>query len=68
MIYTMNIDNQKFRVWRRKNNLTQSQVAEILGVSYRTITNWECKGFPEKRNQPSVEMAKDLVSGKVDWR
>ena len=33
---------------RRRKNYTQRQLAEILGVSDRTISKWECgKGFPE---------------------
>lgn len=33
---------------RKRKNYTQRQLAEILGVSDRTISKWECgKGFPE---------------------
>lgn len=33
---------------RKKKNFTQKQLADILNVSDRTISKWECgKGFPE---------------------
>lgn len=33
---------------RKKKNLTQNQLAEILGVSDRTISKWETgRGMPE---------------------
>ena len=33
---------------RKKKNYTQKQLADILNVSDRTISKWECgKGFPE---------------------
>ena len=35
-------------VERKKKNYTQKQLADILNVSDRTISKWECgKGFPE---------------------
>ncbi len=39
----------KFIAWERKNKkYTQKQLADILNVSDRTISKWECgKGFPE---------------------
>ena len=33
---------------RKKKNYTQKQLADILNISDRTISKWECgKGFPE---------------------
>lgn len=33
---------------RKRKNYTQRQLAELLNVSDRTISKWECgKGFPE---------------------
>jgi len=61
----MNINNHTFRIWRRQNNLTQRDVAKMIGVRWETVSNWERKGFPETRNQPAVEMAKGLVSGDI---
>lgn len=60
----MSIDSNDFRVWRKQNKLNQSQIAEILGTTYETISNWERKGFPKYRNQVAVKMAKELVTGK----
>jgi DNA-binding transcriptional regulator YiaG len=31
----------QLRTWRRANNLSQSQAAERLGVTVRTLENWE---------------------------
>lgn len=62
----MKINNIEFRLWRKKNNLTQAQVAEHLGCTTRTINNWECKGFPEQRNKIMIQMVEALVSGKIE--
>ena len=32
---------------RTKHNLTQSDLAKLLGVTSRTIRNWERTGFPK---------------------
>ena len=56
---------------RRKKNMTQQELAEKLGVSYRTIGNWE-----NGRNMPDLSLFKplcdeldislnDLMSGEV---
>ena len=29
---------------RKEKNLTQEQLAEILGVSNKTVSEWECGG------------------------
>jgi len=35
------MNNEQFKAWRKKLNLTQQQAADALGVYARTITNYE---------------------------
>lgn len=60
---TMKITSNDFRVWRKRNSLSQAQAGELFGVGCRTISNWERLGFPKARNQPAVDMAIEYVSG-----
>jgi DNA-binding transcriptional regulator YiaG len=62
----MNITNIEFRLWRKKNKLTQAQVADYLGCTTRTINNWECKGFPKQRNAIQSQMVEALVNGEIE--
>gem|GEM_PF-893869 len=32
---------EKLKNWRKRENLTQTQAAKTLGVSVRTLQNWE---------------------------
>lgn len=47
----------KIKEYRKKRALTQSQLAEILGVRQNTICQWE-KG----KREPSIKMCKNLAS------
>lgn len=56
---------------RKSKNLTQVQLAEIIGVSEKTISKWECgKGFPDTSlilplcNALDIS-ANELLSGQV---
>jgi len=35
------MNNEQFKAWRKKMNLTQQQAAEALGVNNRSIVNYE---------------------------
>ncbi len=34
---------EELREWRTSRGLTQQQLAELLGVTRKAISNWECK-------------------------
>ena len=58
---------------RRKQNLTQEELAEKLGITYKAVSKWECgKGLPDASIMISLcQILKisvnDLLSGeKVD--
>lgn len=44
------IDADAFRAWRQEANLTQEQAASMLGVSRRTIANYETGGYEISRS------------------
>lgn len=55
---------KKLQMARMKTNLTQEQVAEVLGVSRQTISNWENeKNYPDIR---SVITLSDLYHVSLD--
>jgi transcriptional regulator with XRE-family HTH domain len=41
MFYYANMDREALRVWRRRQGLTQRQLAEMLGVSNMAVAYWE---------------------------
>ena len=44
------------RTYRKKKRLTQNELGEILGVSRRTIINWEnCKKKMSKKNKEKIQ-------------
>lgn len=45
----MNISADELRYTRSHLDLTQAEMAEFLGVSPRTIVNWETNGVPESK-------------------
>ncbi|MBW9159352.1 helix-turn-helix domain-containing protein [Clostridium tagluense] len=47
----------KLAALRKKSNLTQKELADILGVKAATIGHWE-----KARNEPSYEMLQKLTS------
>lgn len=54
------VNNMNVKELRLKLNLSQGQFAKMVGVSIRTIANWEAgKVIPA----PKVEMLRDLESG-----
>lgn len=46
----------KIKEYRRKRELTQSQLAEVLGVRQTTICQWE-----NGNRNPSIKMCKKLA-------
>lgn len=50
----MNI-GENIQEFRRKNNLTQEELANKMNVSYKTISSWE-----NNRNIPSIDMVLEL--------
>jgi len=41
MFYYANMDREALRTWRRRQGLTQLQLAEMLGVSNMAVAYWE---------------------------
>ena len=33
---------ENLREYRRRDNITQQQLADRLGVSYQSVSRWEC--------------------------
>lgn len=48
---------KKFKELRERAGINKSQLAEMLNVDYRTITNWE----KENGTYPSLDVAKDIA-------
>lgn len=46
----------RLRAWRRARGLSQSQAAPLLGISQRTLENWE-----QRRSQPRGLTLKHLA-------
>ncbi len=38
----MNYIGEKIKELRRRNNITQEKLAELLGITYQTVSKWEC--------------------------
>ncbi len=38
----MNNIGQRIKLLRKKNDLTQEKLAELLGVTYKSVSKWEC--------------------------
>ena len=38
----MNNIGQRIRKLRKKNDLTQEKLADLLGVTYQSVSKWEC--------------------------
>jgi putative transcriptional regulator len=47
---------KKLKSWRNRKGLSQSQAARVLGVSVRTLQNWE-----QGRNVPSADVLLRLL-------
>jgi len=47
-----------FKTSRENANLTQERAAELLGVSTKTISNWECYKWDNMEDKKIVKMAK----------
>ena len=58
------IIGENIRDYRKKNNLTQEQFAERLGVTYQSVSRWENgTTYPDLELLPAIS---DLLSITVD--
>ena len=55
----------KLRVWRKKNNLSQIQLAEMIGAGHRSVCRWESEGIP-KTNKPLQNVLIALIKGTLN--
>lgn len=51
---------EKLKAARRKNRLSQSRLAELVGVSVRTIQNYELAGMHPKQREIYYKLAEAL--------
>lgn len=65
MIISLEVKVMKLRELRIRNNLTQNEIAQKLGVSGQTILNWENKIYEPKINQ-LIELA-NLFEVSIDY-
>lgn len=56
----MNSISQNIKVYRKQNNFTQQQLADRLGVTHQTVSNWE-----SGRSMPSIDKLNE-ISEKLD--
>ena len=49
---------------RKAAGLTQAQLAERLGVSHRTIVNWEANGVPRKSEHQVFDVLEEHLTGR----
>ncbi len=51
----MNSISQNIKAYRKTNNLTQRQMADLLGVTHQTVSNWE-----SGRSMPNIDKLNDI--------
>ena len=51
----MNSISQNIKTYRKQNNLTQQQLADRLGVTHQTVSNWE-----NGRSMPNLDTLSDI--------
>jgi transcriptional regulator with XRE-family HTH domain len=51
---------------RKELELTQADVANAIGVSARTVQNWEAKGHTPARKLRDLQELQELVQGYID--
>ena len=56
----MNSISQNIKAYRKQNNLTQQQMADRLGVTHQTVSNWE-----SGRSLPNIDKL-NYISEKLD--
>lgn len=61
------MEPQDFRAWRKSHHLTQKQLGERLGVSYRTIQDWEA-GLREGVHLKMVDLALEALAARESDR
>lgn len=37
---------EELRIWRARERLSQTKVAELFGIAQRTLSHWECGDIP----------------------
>lgn len=57
----MEINSDKLREVRRHLDMTQAEFAEHLGVSQRTIVNWENSGVPESKSERVAKLLRPAL-------
>lgn len=62
------LEKKRPRSVRRENNILQSDIAEKVGVSYQTVSNWE-RGysFPPRSKWKKIEAAYGVPFEELDW-
>lgn len=46
---------QNLKAWRERHTLDQAAAAAVLGISRRTLENWECgRNEPNQWRQPGI--------------
>lgn len=51
----MNSISKNIKTYRKQNNITQQQLADCLGVTHQTVSNWE-----SGRSMPSLDTLSDI--------
>lgn len=58
--------NEQLTLWLTRHNLTQAQLADILGVTAKTVSTWRTKGFP--RWLPVALKGIEMNQSMIDFR
>ena len=61
----MSIFSERLKELRKKNNLTQQELADKVGTNRVNVTKWET-GMTEPRIESLIKLA-DLLEVSIDW-